>query len=180
MSDDNNNMGRPRKYATEEERKEARRKQNRAYQKKYHRKVRKQRYHNDPEFREQVLKRERERYRSGKPNYKPKGLGAKAGKASAFAVPLPCRAGSSFRTKPVLPLDAMAAFIGISDKIMSEWVEAEKFPRPQLETKEGQRVYTVPQANALAAVLRRELKNRATFRTTDTKIILALRSEFRP
>jgi predicted DNA-binding transcriptional regulator AlpA len=171
-------IGRPPIYKTEEDRLEARRSQNRAYQKKYHRNVRKKKYANDPVFREGVLQAERLRYQRNNPDYKPKGLGREHGNAAAFAMPMLCKAGAANRTKQVLPLDAMAAFIGISDKIMSEWVEGKKFPRPTTLTTEGQRVYTVPQADALAKVLHSHLKNRATFRATDTAVVVALHAAF--
>lgn len=172
MSATQTGPGRPRKYATDEEAAEARRKKNRKYQKRYLKK-RKERYENDPEYRRKCIRRSRRTYRSGK-NFKPKGFGKNAGKAAQFAVPMKMNVGKTTRTKNVLPIDAMAEFIGIVPKVLSGWIEANKFPRPTHKTVEGQRVFTIQEANALAAVLKNGLADRAAFRATDKVVIVTL------
>lgn len=168
MSETTAHQGRPPKYKTEEERREAQRRYNREY----HKKRRQPRIENDPAYREKINKQRRERYRRKK-GFKPKGFGRFAGDADRFA-----RLHDTGGPKRVraITIDDMADIIGIVPKVLSGWIESEKFPRPVHRTTEGQRVYTVKEADALATALRDALKNRATFRPTDKELISELHS----
>lgn len=165
--------GRPRKYATQEEADEARRKRNREYQKEYL-KVRRERYENDAEYRRKCIKRSRKSYRDSTGDFKAKGFGKHAGDAASFTVSRAMKVGSTTRTKKVLTIDKMAEVIGIVPKVLSGWIEASKFPRPTHTTVEGQRVFTVKEANALSSVLKTGLAGRSAFRATDKLVIIQL------
>lgn len=160
-------QGRPPKYETEEERREGRRKYNREY----HKKVRRPKIEEDPDYKANMNAQERRRYREKHPNYEPKGFGRYAGDADKFA--RLHDVGGPRRVRAVT-IDDMADIIGIVPKVLSGWIEAEKFPRPALRTDTGQRVFTVQQANELAGILKKRLKNRATFRPTDVAVIQEL------
>ncbi len=165
--------GRPRKYATQEEADEARRKRNKEYQKKYL-KVRRERYEKDAEYRRKCIKRSRKSYRDSTGSFEAKGFGGHAGNAAAFTVTRKMKIGSSTRSKKVLTIDKMAEVIGIVPKVLSGWIESNKFPRPTRSTVEGQRVFTVKEADGLARVLRDGLAGRSAFRATDNLVIIEL------
>lgn len=161
MSAKKKSIGRPRKYKTKKEAREA----SLAYQKDYL-KVRRERYKNDPNYRETLIQRDRDRYRAINPDFCPKGFGSKSGKAAKFAA----------TDSRYLTVDEMAVFIGVVPKVMAGWIAENKFPRPNksLPGNPAQRAYTVGQANDLSEIMKKGLAGRAAFRATDTEVITQL------
>tara|TARA_R110002153_G_scaffold26421_5_gene82936 strand:+ start:16725 stop:17219 length:495 start_codon:yes stop_codon:yes gene_type:complete len=150
-----------------------RKKKAKVYQKKYLA-VRRKRYAEDKDYRDKILDETRESYASNNPNFKPKGFGENAGKAGEFAVKHEVIEGVVGNRK-VLAIPSMAKFIGVVPKVLNGWVRSGKFPTPTSIIKGGVRVYTIPQANALAYALKAGLKGRAVFRATYTDVIAELR-----
>jgi hypothetical protein len=140
----------------------------RAYQKNYNAE-RKKRYNADPAYREEIIQRERDRYREANPDSAPKQLGAEAGNASAYATGKKMyNVNDEIVTVATLSLSEMAEFLGTTPKILSQWIRVGKFPEPNKRSKCGKRVFTIREANLLALILKEELMERSAFRPTDT------------
>ena len=160
--------GRPAKFASEAERKASKLAYSRKYNRKYQ-SIRTKRYHEDPEYRAEILRASRERYRSNA-EYTPKNFGRWWDRAEEHAVPLTLKG----ETEPslVIPVKVMAFLCNVVPKVLSGWITQGKFPRPtHLLDDNTQAVYTVKEATALAHTLFLGLKGKATFRITDTTII---------
>ena len=151
--------GRPAKYKTPEERREA----IRAYQKSYLA-VRRKKYSEDPEYRSKVQGRRRSGYKRGRAvDFRAKRYGRNLGKAHQFA-----------SEDGLLSWYAMARFLSMERRVFGLWVRQGKFPsgnRGSLEA--GENFYTVKYAEALATVLD-TLRGRRSFRRTDFLLIRRL------
>jgi hypothetical protein len=158
---DQNKIGRPNKYKSKKDAAEAAK----DYQKSYL-EVRRKRYSEDPQYRDMLIKRDRDRYRALNPNFQPKGFGANAGMASSFSKTVP----------KYLTVEEMSVFLGVAKKVVSVWIAAGKFPAPKLLSKDGVRIYTFAQANQFAYILAEGLDGRAAFRGTDVEVIEKLKT----
>lgn len=139
--------------------------------------VRRERYHNNPEHRQRILERERERYRK---TYKPvkKGYGSNAGKASKYAVScLVLTEDGNYIPMGVLTVPRMSEFLGVTYFTLRRWIERGLFPAPNKESKCRRAFYTQHEANGLARVLYAKMRG-AKFKDTDTEVTKALFDEF--
>jgi len=168
----NTKQGRPRVYKTDKERDAARRLRDAQYQKEYLA-VRRKRYQEDPEYRKCVIERERRSYRKRNPESPSRRFGANAGKANSFA--------STYRVKGsrtavrALTITQMAEFLGVTSKVLNNWISCNRFPRPSMQgDPEPIRLFSVPLANELAKLMADGLKHRFSFRETDTDLIVKL------
>jgi hypothetical protein len=141
--------------------------------------VRRERYQNDPAYREKAKERERQRYQRVAPSFVAHDFGSNAGKARKFAIPRKMYSeDDTLLTVAVLAVNDMALFLNVASKVFRKWVWDGKFPDSNKRSKCGRTVYTINEANALAAVMRKHFKGRAAFRPTDTEAIEELREAY--
>lgn len=154
-----------------------RKRNERAYQKKYLAK-RRMRYKTDAEYRAKVIARRREQINELKETPS-KGYGVNAGSALEFSTERKVVSkGGNVSPTYTLTMAEMAVFLNNSPSVFSGWVKSGKFPRPALQAHSlsgaAVMVYTDAQANCFAHVLRTHMANRSSLRKTDTRVIALL------
>ena len=176
MSNNNQHVGRPSKYKSDEERKRAKKEQDAAAAKRMQER-RVERYRIDPEYRDKVLAQQRRRYRKSNSGTVTR-FGSRHGDAEKFAVSRTIKVSGEWVTRKTLTAFEMGELLGASEKAITSWISTSKFPRPNLRSEDGDAVYTYEQASAMAKAMYETHVGRAIFRSTDTHVIRAVHAAF--
>lgn len=165
-------VGRPAQYQNDKERALAKKRQDRKAAIRATLK-RRRLYRDDPSYRLKVLAEQRKRYRRLKGS-KPKQFGKNAGRAVDFSSVRQTSSGSV----NALSYGEMGKFFGVTEKAFAMWVANGRIPSSDIKTVEGEAVYTVAQADAMAHAANIYLRGKATYRSNDRAAVKALHLAF--